>query len=197
MTSTSTPHGSEAAAAGDRTRRPLTLAEATALLARTPATLNAWLRDLPAGFLNGHEGGESWSPTDVLGHLIHGERTDWLPRVKRVLEHGDRVPFDKFDRFAQFREFAGMSVPELLDEFQRAREANLRELEALNIDEQMLDTPGMHPQLGPVTLRNLLATWVVHDLDHIVQIARVMARQYTDEVGPWQAFLRVISGKQG
>jgi DinB superfamily len=196
---TSTSQGSQAGpeAAGDRTRRPLTLAEGTALLARTPAMLNAWLRELPAAFLNGNEGGESWSPTDVLGHLIHGERTDWLPRVKRILEHGDRVPFDKFDRFAQFREFAGMGVPELLDEFQRAREANLRELRALNIDERMLDTPGMHPQLGPVTLRNLLATWVAHDLDHIVQIARVMARQYTDEVGPWQAFLRVISGKQG
>lgn len=190
--STSTPIPSQ-----DRTRRRLSLSEATALLARTPATLNAWLRDLPEGFLTGNEGGESWSPTDVLGHLIHGERTDWIPRVKRILEHGDRMAFDKFDRFAQFHEFAGMGVPELLDEFQRAREANLRELAALGLDETMLDKPGLHPQLGPVTLRNLLATWVAHDLDHIVQIARVMARQYSDEVGPWQAFLRVISGKQG
>jgi hypothetical protein len=181
----------------DRTRRPLTLPEATAMLARTPATLNAWLRDLPEGWLAGNEGGESWSPTDVLGHLIHGERTDWVPRVRRILEHSNTKAFDKFDRFAQFREFEGVGVPALLDEFARAREANLRELDALKLDDAALDRPGLHPELGPVTMRQLLATWVAHDLDHVVQIARVMARQYTDEVGPWRAYLRVISGQQG
>ena len=181
----------------DRTRRPFTMSEATALLARTPATLNAWLRDLPEGWLTGNEGGETWSPTDVLGHLIHGERTDWIARAKRILEHGDRLAFEKFDRFAQFRDFAGVGVPALLDEFAVAREASLRELAALKLDEAALDRPGLHPGLGPVTMRQLLATWVAHDLDHVTQIARVMARQYADEVGPWRAYLRVISGNQG
>ncbi len=175
----------------------MTLPEATALLSRTPATLDAWLRGLPEGFLVAHEGGETWSPTDILGHLIHGEKTDWVPRAKRILDFGDTKAFDKFDRFAQFDDFAGWSVPRLLDEFARAREANLRELASLSIDEATLDKPGLHPELGPVTLRQLLATWVAHDLDHVVQIARVMARQYTDEVGPWRAYLRVISGEQG
>jgi uncharacterized damage-inducible protein DinB len=175
----------------------MTLPEATAMLARTPATLDAWLRDLPEGWLTGNEGGESWSPIDVLGHLIHGERTDWIPRVRRILEHGSAKAFDKFDRFAQFRDFEGVGVPALLDEFARAREANLRELQALTLDDAALDRPGLHPELGPVTMRQLLATWVAHDLDHVAQIARVMARQYTDEVGPWRAYLRVISGQQG
>jgi hypothetical protein len=173
------------------------LPEATALLASTPATLNAWLRDLPEGFLNGNEGGESWSPVDVLGHLIHGERTDWIPRVKRILESGNTRAFDKFDRFAQFRDFSGVGVPELLDAFARERADTLRELQALNLDDAALDKPGLHPELGPVTLRQLLATWVAHDLDHVMQIARVMARQYSDEVGPWRAYLRVISGQPG
>ena len=180
----------------NRTRRTFTLPEATALLARTPKTLDAWLRDLPEGWLTGNEGGESWSPTDVLGHLIHGERTDWIPRARRILEFGNTKAFDKFDRFAQFREFQGLGVPELLDEFARARADSLRELQALPIDEATLDKPGLHPELGPVTLRQLLATWVAHDLDHVVQIARVMARQYSDAVGPWHQYLRVISGKQ-
>ncbi len=175
----------------------MTLPEATALLSRTPATLDAWLRGLPEGFLVAHEGGETWSPTDILGHLIHGEKTDWVPRAKRILEFGNTKAFDKFDRFAQFDDFEGWSVPRLLDEFARAREASLRELASLSIDESKLDTPGLHPELGPVTLRQLLATWVAHDLDHVVQIARVMARQYTEEVGPWRAYLRVISGEQG
>src|SRR5262249_53024683 len=188
---------SSQAPSADRTRRQFTISEATALLARTPATLNAWLRGLPEGWLTGNEGGETWSPTDVLGHLIHGERTDWIPRAKRILEHGDTVAFDKFDRFAQFRDFAGVGVPALLDEFARAREASLRELAALNLDEAALDRPGLHPELGPVTMRQLLATWVSHDLDHVIQIARVMARQYTDAVGPWRVYLRVISGSQG
>jgi DinB superfamily len=181
----------------DRTRRRLTLQEATALLASTPVTLDAWLRDAPQGFLNGNEGGETWSPIDVLGHLIHGERTDWIPRVKRILDHGNGRAFDKFDRFAQFREFKDASIGELLDEFARARTETLGQLKALALDDAALDKPGLHPELGPVTMRQLLATWVAHDLDHVMQIARVMARQYSDEVGPWRAYLRVISGQQG
>ncbi|HME73462.1 MAG TPA: DinB family protein [Myxococcota bacterium] len=181
----------------DRTRRRLALPEATALLARTPGILNAWLRGLPEGWLVAHEGGETWSPTDVVGHLIHGERTDWIPRVHRILEHGDSLAFDPYDRFAQFREFVGMSLPDLLDEFARAREANLRDFASLMLDDAALDRPGLHPSLGAVTLRQLLAAWVAHDLDHVTQIARVMAMQYADEVGPWRAYLRVISGNPG
>jgi hypothetical protein len=181
----------------DRTRRRLALPEATALLARTPGILNAWLRGLPEGWLVAHEGGETWSPTDVVGHLIHGERTDWIPRVHRILEHGDSLAFDPYDRFAQFREFVGMSLPDLLDEFARAREANLRDLASLMLSDSALDRPGLHPSLGAVTLRQLIAAWVAHDLDHVTQIARVMARQYADEVGPWRAYLRVISGNPG
>ncbi len=184
-------------AGGDRTRRRLTVPEASALLARTPATLDAWLRGLPAGWLAAHEGGETWSPTDVLGHLIHGERTDWMPRVRHILEHGDTTAFDPFDRTAQFHESAGLDMPALLDEFTRLRHANLRDLATLALDEAALDRPGRHPALGPVTMRQLLATWVAHDLDHVTQIARVLARQYEDEVGPWRAYLRVISGSQG
>jgi uncharacterized damage-inducible protein DinB len=181
----------------DRTRRRYTVAEATAILARTPKLLDVWLRDLPEGWLTAHEGGESWNAIDVLGHLIHGERTDWMPRVKRILESGNTKAFDKFDRFAQFRDFKDVGVPALLDEFTRARANSLQELQALTIDDATLNKPGLHPELGPVTLRNLLSCWVVHDLDHVVQIARVMARQYTDEVGPWTRYLRVISDQQG
>jgi len=185
------------AAAGDRTRRPLSIPEASALLARTPPLLDAWLRGLPESWLVAHEGGETWSPIDVLGHLIHGEQTDWMPRVRRILEHGDTLAFEKFDRFAQFREFAGWPVPRLLDEFARLRTENLRDLNSLSLDDAALDRPGLHPELGPVTMRALIATWVAHDLDHVVQVARVMAKQYSDEVGPWRAYLRVISGSQG
>ena len=181
----------------DRSRRRLALPEATALLARPPSILNAWLRGLPEGRLVAHEGGETWSPTDVVGHLIHGERTDWVPRVHRILEHGDLLAFEPYDRFAQFREFVGMSIPDLLDEFACARDANLRDLASLMLDDAAFDRPGLHPSLGAVTLRQLFAAWVAHDLDHVTQIARVMARQYADEVGPWRAYLRVISGNPG
>ncbi len=181
----------------DRTRRHLVIAEASALLARTPAILDAWLRNLPEGWLVAHEGGDTWNPIDIIGHLIHGDRTDWMPRVRRILEDGDAVAFEPFDRLAQFHESAGASLSDLLDQFARLREANLTALAALPIDEAALNRPGLHPSLGRVTLRQLLATWVAHDLDHVSQIARVMARQYADEVGPWRAYLRIISGTQG
>lgn len=181
----------------DRSRRDFDLAEATALLARTPALLDAWLRHLPEPWLQVNEGAETWSPFVVVGHLIHGEKTDWMPRLRRILEHQDRVAFDKYDRFAQFRESAGKPLGDLLDEFVALRAENLRQLAALSLDEAALDLPGRHPSLGAVTLRQLLATWVAHDLDHVIQIARVMANQYADEVGPWREYLRVISGQQG
>lgn len=181
----------------DRTRRPLVMEEAVAILARTPATLDALLRGLPEGFVIAHEGGETWSPFDVIGHLIHGERTDWVPRARIILEQGEARPFDKFDRLAQFAESKGRTLASLLDEFAALRGENLRELAALRLTDGDLDRRGRHPELGGVTLRQLLATWVAHDLDHVMQIARVLARQYTDEVGPWRAYLRIISGTQG
>ena len=147
------------------------MTEAVAILSRTPATLDALLRGLPAGWTMAHEGGESWSPFDVIGHLIHGERTDWLPRARIILESGEAKAFDKFDRFAQFAASNGRTLDSLLDEFAVLRRANLRDLAALEIAES--------------------------DLDHVIQVARVMGRQYSDAVGPWRAYLRVISGEQG
>ena len=181
----------------DRTRRPVNLDEDIAVLQRTPATLDALLRGLPAGWTSAHEGGETWSPFDVLGHLIHGDRTDWLARIRIIIDHGEARPFEKFDRFAQFTESKGRSLDELLDDFIALRRDNLAQLVALQLGPGDLARTGYHPMLGTVTLGHLLATWVAHDLDHIVQISRVMARQYTDEVGPWRAYLRVISGAQG
>jgi DinB superfamily len=181
----------------DRTRRRFDMEEAIAILSRTPAALDALLRGLPEGWIAAHEGGETWSPYDVIGHLIHGERTDWVPRARIILEHGEARPFDKFDRFAQFAASKGRTIASLLDEFAAARGESLRELASLRITAADLRRRGRHPELGAVTLGQLLATWVAHDLDHVVQISRVLARQYSDEVGPWRAYLRVISGTQG
>jgi len=181
----------------DRTRRPFAIEEATAILSRTPSTINALLRGLTASWTLAHEGGETWSPFDVVGHLIHGEQTDWIPRVKIILSHGEARAFVKFDRLAQFTASSGRTLPDLLDDFARLREENLRELSSLGLTDADLARTGRHPELGVVTLRQLLATWVAHDLDHVVQISRVLARQYSDEVGPWRAYLRVISGTQG
>jgi hypothetical protein len=183
--------------ASDRTRRSFSLDEAVALLARTPATLDALLRGLPDTWIDGNEGDQTWSPFDVVGHLIHGERTDWIPRAKIILEHGEARPFDKFDRFAQFAASEKRSLPALLDEFAALRRESLQSLNALQLTEADLERRGRHPELGIVTLRQLLSTWVAHDLDHVVQISRVIARQYSDEVGPWRAYLRIISGQQG
>ena len=181
----------------DRTRRPVDLDEAVAILSRTPATLDALLRGLPQGWIDAHEGGETWSPFDVVGHLIHGERSDWLPRARIIMEQGEARPFERFDRVAQFASAEGQTLASLLDEFAAARRESLRALAALRLRESDLDRRGRHPELGVVTLRQLLATWVAHDLDHVAQIARVLARQYSDEVGPWRAYLRIISGAQG
>ena len=184
-----TPHSA------DRTRRRLVIGEAVAVLERTPATLDALLRDLPDGWIAAHEGGETWSPYDVMGHLIHGEHADWLPRVRTILEHGEARAFDPFDRFAQFEESRGRTLAELLDRFAEVRAENLRQLAALGLTQADFDRRGRHPALGTVTLRQLLATWVAHDLDHIAQVVRVMARQYADEVGPWRAYLRIVNGQ--
>jgi DinB superfamily len=181
----------------DRTRRPFVMAEAVAILSRTPATLDAMLRGLPDGWITANEGGDTWSAFDVLGHLIHGEQTDWLPRARIILTEGQARPFDKFDRFAQFAGSEGRTLEGLLDEFASLRERNVGELLALGLTDADLDGRGRHPELGDVTLRQLLATWVAHDLDHVMQISRVLARQYADEVGPRRVYLRIISGTQG
>ena len=166
-----------------------TLKEAIPVLERTPKVLDAWLRGLPEGWTSQNEGGETWSPYDVVGHLIHGELTDWIPRVKRILEHGERKPFDKFDRLAQFTQSKGKTLPELLDRFAELRAGNLRELRGLKLD---FMAKGRHQALGPVTMGQLLATWVAHDLTHLNQISRVMAHQYREEVGPWVEYLGVL-----
>lgn len=169
------------------------LDEAVAVLERTPKVVEAWLRGLPDAWTRQNEGGETWSPYDVVGHLIVGERTDWIPRARRILEQGESVPFDKFDRQAHFEEgfraSAGKSMDSLLDEFGAARAESLRQLRGLRLD---LDKKGRHPALGSVTLRNLLATWVAHDMTHLSQISRVMAHQYREEVGPWVEYLGVL-----
>ena len=180
-----------------RARRDFDLSEAQAILERTPAAIDALLRGLPEGWLQGNEGADTWNPFDVVGHLIHGERTDWIPRARRLIEHGESVPFDTFDRFAQFDASKGRTLASLLDEFADLRRESLRQLAAMNLTAADLDRRGRHPALGVVTLRQLLATWVAHDLDHVFQISRVMARQYTDEVGPWRQYLRIISGEPG
>jgi hypothetical protein len=180
-----------------RTRRRFMMEEAIAILTRTPSTLDALLRGLPDGWIAATEGTNTWSPFDVVGHLIHGERTDWIPRARIILEHGEARAFEKFDRFAQFAASEDRSLASLLDEFAMLRQDNLRALEALRLTETDLDRRGRHPELGAVSLRQLLATWVAHDLDHVAQISRVIARQYSDEVGPWRAYLRIISGTQG
>ena len=175
-----------------RTRRPFDLDEATGILARTPRTLDALLRGLPPAWSSAHEGGETWSPFDVIGHLVHGERTDWLPRVRIILADGESRPFPPVDRSAHVEASRGRTLQSLLDEFATLRRESLAALAAMRLADADLDRTGQHPAFGPVTLRQLLSTWVAHDLDHIVQVARVMARQYSDSVGPWRAYLGVI-----
>lgn len=162
-----------------------------ALLERTPAALNALLRDLPEEWTHRNEGGESWSAFDIVGHLIYDEPTV-IARVKLILEHGESRPFDKFDRFAQFRESKGKSLPQLLDEFARLRSEGLATLRGLRLQEADLAKRGMHPSLGSVTLSELLATCAAHDLTHLHQLSRVMAYQYREIVGPWTKFLGVM-----
>ncbi|MCX6611713.1 MAG: DinB family protein [Acidobacteria bacterium] len=169
------------------------LEECLPILNRTPATLNALLRDLPNVWTDANEGPDTWSPYTVLGHLIHGEQTDWFPRVKVILEHGPARTFDPYDREAQFRVTEPKSMNQLLDEFAALRQENLNQLRALNLQPEHLNLTGTHPVFGPVTLRQLLATWTTHDLAHVLQISRVMAKRYRHEVGPWAQYLSVMA----
>lgn len=169
------------------------LDEAKSVLQRTPPTLNSLLRDLPDAWIVSNEGPDTWSPFDVVGHLIHGEESDWVPRARIILADGENSSFVPFDRFAMFEKSKGKSMGDLLETFERLRRENLRELEQMNLTPELLSKRGKHPELGIVTLSELLATWVVHDLGHIAQIVRVMSKQYGDAVGPWRAYLPILS----
>ena len=162
------------------------------VLERTPGVLRAALAGIPDELLRGTEGGESWSPLDVVGHLIHGERTDCIPRLQMILSESQRRPFEPFDRFAQFEASGSRTLEDLLDEFEALRYANLETLRALLDPGFDLDATGTHPELGRVTAGELLATWAVHDLGHIAQVARVMAKQFGENTGPWRAYLPVL-----
>jgi len=168
------------------------LTDTIALLSRTPAAVDGLLRGLPEIWARRNEGNTTWSAFDVVGHLICAERTDWMPRVRLILETGEARPFEPFDRFAQIQENEGKSLEEILNEFGRMRTENLVSLRSLNLQEGDLVRQGTHPALGTVTLAQLLATWAVHDLTHLHQISRVMAHQYREAVGPWSAYLGVL-----
>lgn len=172
------------------------LEEGVAILERTPASLRALLTGLPDTWVRATEGEGTWSPYDVIGHLVHGERTDWMPRVRHILA-GESRPFKPFDRTAQFTESQGKSLSELLEGFAELRRESLAALLAMNLTSADLARTGQHPAFGQVTLAQLLATWVVHDLDHVVQVARTMAKVYTHAVGPWSAYLSVLRDRTG
>ena len=167
------------------------LEKALEILERTPFVLRTLLANLSPEWTENNEGLDTWSPYDVIGHLIHGENTDWIPRAKIILGDGPKE-FEPFDRFAQFENSKGKTIGQLLDEFDLLRKKSLEDLKRLNIQEEDLSKKGVHPQFGEVSLKNLLATWTAHDLGHIVQISRVMAKQYKTEVGPWSEYLSVL-----
>ena len=162
------------------------------ILDRTPSVLRAWLGGLSPEWLAANEGPDTWNPYDVVGHLIHGERTDWMARADIILGGGGT--FATFDRLAQFRESEGKSLAQLLDEFAEVRRANVARLRSLALTDADLQKTGTHPKFGTVTLRQLLSTWVAHDLDHLMQISRVMGKQLTQDVGPWVEYLRIVKG---
>jgi hypothetical protein len=163
------------------------------IMGKTPLVLKTLLTGLHNEWVMNNEGPETFSPYDVVGHLVHGEKTDWPARVKRILEFETAKPFDSFERFAMFEESKGKTMDQLLDEFEIIRNENITWFKSLQLTENDLDKKGMHPKFGEVTLRNLLATWVVHDLTHIAQITRVMAKQYKAEIGPWAEFFRILN----
>lgn len=169
------------------------LTKSIQILSRTPAVLKAYLNNLPDGWTRENEGSDTWSAYDIVGHLIHGEKTDWIVRARIILskDDGDKT-FEPFDRLAQFDRDQNQPISELLDEFAELRLNNLQELKEMDIREWDLNKTGIHPDLGETTLSQLLSTWVVHDMGHIAQISRVMAKQYKDEVGPWSAYLSIL-----
>jgi hypothetical protein len=169
------------------------LAEAKEILTRTPSVVRALLWDVSDAWALANTEPNGWSPFDVVGHLIHGEESDWIPRLRIMLEHGEALPFDPFDREAQFKKSKGKTVRELIQRFAELRNANLTTLDALNLTAAQMNLTGRHPALGLVTVEQLLATWVTHDLTHVVQISRVMAKRYTETVGPWKQYIGVLN----
>lgn len=169
-----------------------TIEKSIQILERTPDVLTTMLQDLSVDWTSTNEGGKTWSVYDVVGHLIHGEKTDWVPRAKIILSEKPDKSFEPFDRFAQFEESKGKSLTALLIEFKGLRKKNIEYLRSKNVTEKNLNEKGIHPAFGEVTLSQLLSTWVVHDLNHISQISRVMAKQYKAEVGPWIEYLRIL-----
>jgi len=170
-----------------------TLPKSLEILKQTPSTLYSLLSNLSNEWLHQNEGENTWSPYDILGHLIHGEKTDWMVRINLILNKTQETTFTPFDRFAQFKASKNKSASELLEAFKILREDNLNQFMLLNIKKEHLHLKGNHPEFGEVTLEQLLSTWVVHDLGHLAQISRVMAFQYKQEVGPWQAYLPILS----
>jgi len=167
------------------------LLQSMEILERTPVVIDSLLGNLSDSWVKGNEGGESWSPYDIVGHLIHGEKTDWMVRAEIILSKRDKH-FELFDRFAQFQDSKGKNLQQLLDEFHELRRNNLQKLKTMSVSNDDLTKTGIHPAFGEVTLSQLLATWVVHDLNHIHQISRVMAKQYASAVGPWIEYLGVL-----
>jgi DinB superfamily len=168
------------------------LEDSLSLLSRTPAALDALLRDLPDAWTRRDEGDQTWSAFDVVGHLIHCEHTDWMPRARMILQSGDTRPFEPFDRWGHAAAVQGKTLPQLLDELSDVRARNIAEVRGWHLSADQLAQRGLHPALGPVTLSELLATWAAHDLTHLHQITRVMAHQYQGSVGPWVKFLGVM-----
>jgi uncharacterized damage-inducible protein DinB len=167
--------------------------DALAILRRTPATLTRFLSGLPETWTESTEGPDTWSVFDIVGHLLHGDETDWIPRIRVIVEYGEKRPFDSFNRTAMFEDYQGYSLEQLLEAFAEARARNLATLDEIGITPPKLALTGTHPTLGRVTLSQLLSTWVVHDLNHMGQIVEVMAHQYAEAVGPWSAYLGILT----
>ncbi len=168
------------------------LPEATQILQRTPVVLTEMIGGIPDRWIKATEGVGTWSCYDIVGHLIYGELTDWIPRARIILEHGEARPFEPFDRFAQFREDQTRPISALLDQFAFLRAENVRVLQDLRLSGEDLARRGTHPEFGAITLGHLIASWAVHDLSHISQVARVTAKQYSQEVGPWRAYVSIL-----
>lgn len=169
------------------------LEKSISVLRRTPAVMRTLLEGQHKDWTHQNEGGDSWSPYDVVGHLVHGEKTDWLPRIRIILNEGDQKIFKPYDRFAQFEMSKGKSLDTLLAEFEALRASNIGQLQDLGLTDFDLEKEGIHPELGPVTMKNLIAAWLVHDMGHITQVSRVIAKQYKDEVGPWPKYLTILN----
>ncbi|MGB0715179.1 MAG: DinB family protein [Phycisphaerae bacterium] len=168
------------------------ISEAVNILTRTPRVVRTMLADLPEPWVMNNYGQDTWSPFDIVGHLIHGERTDWIPRARIILDKGEEQPFEPFDRFAQYEDSKGKSMADLLSLFEELREQTLHDLKLLKLDDAMLARTGTHPALGTVKMSELLAAWVAHDLNHIAQISKALAFQYAEEVGPWRQYLSIL-----